>query len=576
MRRFFNSVLVNIIGLTVLAVAAYAQSPITCGALTYTQTTMSTSTVEVPYVVKNHTFQPIMVRCAPLTGAFYWDVDTLTLDAYAVDTITVLARGTFGHGGINMCRPDISYSSPTGHVPPGECGSQFFVKFLDRTDGPALRFRDAVLHFGPNIDPDTTREDGIPEVRRDTKFDGAGTVGMNISSIYLTGRDASAFKVPTADKYRSIGPTDNFPFGVTAQPNGSGQSMEAMVHIVGITNDGDTARASMKLVIGEVIENPDVRVSTSKIVFGTNKAGLEPVERSFSIFNKGNTNAIVLTYELTGRDAGQFSTNLVAMVPHTIVPNTASDIAVTCTPNGIGALEATLKLITVSGSVQFEHYIDLHCLIDSMITTPIRLRLETEDVIQGSTTTVRLKALDDVTENIYGCVVKLRYDESVLRLETQPREPVTSDGSFSIATFEAVTGPIEANRDLTAIDFHVIGDPGSSSPVDVVSVAWFDAEGKTVDRETLVNGTTLNVQDDANAHFTVAPLPLTDVTTVSYPEMTSSGTLEMININGAVVNRSNIVAGTTTATINTSFLPSGVYTVILRTPNGILRKLVVR
>jgi len=511
-----------------------------------------------------------------LTGAFYWDVDTLTLDAYAVDTITVLARGTFGHGGINMCRPDISYSSPTGHVPPGECGSQFFVKFLDRTDGPALRFRDAVLHFGPNIDPDTTREDGIPEVRRDTKFDGAGTVGMNISSIYLTGRDASAFKVPTADKYRSIGPTDNFPFGVTAQPNGSGQSMEAMVHIVGITNDGDTARASMKLVIGEVIENPDVRVSTSKIVFGTNKAGLEPVERSFSIFNKGNTNAIVLTYELTGRDAGQFSTNLVAMVPHTIVPNTASDIAVTCTPNGIGALEATLKLITVSGSVQFEHYIDLHCLIDSMITTPIRLRLETEDVIQGSTTTVRLKALDDVTENIYGCVVRLRYNESILRLETQPREPVTSDGSFSIATFEAVTGPIEANRDLTAIDFHVIGDPGSSSPVDVVSVAWFDAEGNTVDRETLVNGTTLNVQDDANAHFTVAPLPLTDVMTVSYPELTARGTLEMININGAVVNRSNIVAGTTTATINTSFLPSGVYTVILRTPNGILRKLVIR
>jgi len=191
------------------------------------------------------------------------------------------------------------------------------------------------------------------------------------------------------------------------------------------------------------------------------------------------------------------------------------------------------------------------------------------------TARVSLLLADGLDEHITRAEFTVRYRSLDLESVTTPISTQV-EGGFTMATFAFDVTNHSAQTVLGELGFIVLSGAGTKVPVDIVSVQWLDENNTPLDAQTIVNGAVVSVLSEESSTFTAAPLPITDVMTVFYPEMTSSGTLEMMNINGVVVSRADIATGTTSTAINTSSLPSGVYTVVLHTPNGILRKLVVR
>lgn len=307
--------------------------------------------------------------------------------------------------------------------------------------------------------------------------------------------------------------------------------------------------------------------------FGSNTTAGDTRRAHFTVVNHTQDTVIVSRIESTSEDVDIVF--YIPVLPVVLYPSDSISIDLECTTTGTGMITGSLiAYCSKDGFVTSEILAVANYICgDTLLQRPVEVHVSTSSPTP-TTIAAHLRTLSPIPDVVTSCIVSVTYDASVITPLSAREDADVILNNLTTSDFRLESPGHRPGSLLGSISF--TRTSAGASPVTVTNIAWFDANGEVVDLLTKGNGTTVNVLEGSERGFSVAPLPLTDVMTVSFPEMSANGTLEIVNVAGAVVHRSNIAAGTTATAITTSSLPSGVYTVILRSPHGILRKLVVR
>jgi len=503
------------------------------------------------------------------TTPFAMDVTAVRLAPGETRRIMVLADMDLASPGTTRQKLGIRVTAPNGEYQPSSTISGLRLNLLANPNGPSINFGKPIVWLGPN--------EQMKEYETHTWLHNDGITGVTITKYEISGPDADKFRVSRSSlDYIDLVDGVEHDMIVEGVSDGSGKQLSADLTVTARTASGDVVTATTTLTMGPANSANGMLVEPPVLAFGENDISRGPITKSFVVRNL--TSLQLTMRSIVIRDDANASFELLTdrNLPSIIAPYAAVSIDVRFTPSGQGAPTGQIVIACEQPSGRYlPLYVDLTTIPDTMAVRPAYVSMQTTPATFGDTARVSLTLADGLDELITRAEFTLRFRNSDLQSVTAP-VTTQSEGGFTMSTFAFDVTKHSAQTVLGELDFIVLSGAGTKVPIDVVSVQWFDNNNTPLDAQTIVNGAVVSVLSEESSTFTAAPLPITDVMTVFYPEMTSSGTLEMMNINGVVVSRADIATGTTSTAINTSSLPSGVYTVVLHTPNGILRKLVVR
>jgi len=463
----------------------------------------------------------------------------------------------------------MSITAPNGEYAPAFQTIGLRLAILANSTGPSINFARPIEWVGTNVHP--------VEYEAYVSLFNDGTEGVTITEYKITGANADRFTIPVrSSDYKDLVEGVEEELRIIAQSDGSGHQLSADLTVTARTRDGKIVTAQTQLIMGPTFMSGSMTVEPNLLHLGVNDLAIGQASATFTVRNLTAQTLTIRSVAPRRGSKSQFEVLDQYNGPWEVGPRAAVPFVVRFTPNGQGAPIDQVVLTCEQSDGRYKSlYVDLVTSPDTMAVRPAYVSMQTSPAKFRDTARVSLTLADGLDELITKAEFTLRFRNSDLQSVTAP-VTTQSEGGFTMGTFAFDVTKHSAQTVLGELDFVVLSGAGTKVPIDVVSVQWFDINNTPLDAQTIVNGAVVSVLSEESSTFTVAPLPLTDVTTVTYPEMLASGTLEMMNMSGGVVHRADIATGTTSTAINTSSLPSGVYTVVLHTPNGILRKLVVR
>jgi hypothetical protein len=179
-----------------------------------------------------------------------------------------------------------------------------------------------------------------------------GTAPLNISSITITGPNASDFSDPSLDKEcpNTLSVNATCTVDITFTPSGVGNRTATLL----ISDNAQDSPQSVALSGSGAVAGPGASLNPTSLSFGNQAVGTSGTAQTVTLTNNGTSATTISGITVTGTNAGDFSqTTTCPISPATLAANATCTISVTFTPGASGARSAQLSITdNAAGSPQ--------------------------------------------------------------------------------------------------------------------------------------------------------------------------------------------------------------------------------
>ena len=179
-----------------------------------------------------------------------------------------------------------------------------------------------------------------------------GTATLNITSVALTGANASDFSTSGSTCGSTLGVSASCGLNVAFSPASTGSKTASLT----FTTDAASSPNNIPLTgMGTAVLVPSLAFSPSPVAFGNQTQGTTSGASTLTVSNTGTANEVLATpyFTITGANPTSFANSGGGTCANggTIAPSASCTITLTFTPSTTGALAATINITgTVNGS----------------------------------------------------------------------------------------------------------------------------------------------------------------------------------------------------------------------------------